>query len=369
MAINAQEIQGQWNRLRGQVKEKWGQLTDDDLQIHGGNIDQLVGKIQQRTGEGREAIEKFLTDLTSKGGSAVSQAASAVGNFAHTAGDRFRDQYGNFTEGARERFDATQDLVRHNPTQSIAAAFGVGLVARPDRRARPSFSLGSPGLSRRGVLPRRDLHLDLSLKRLLDDQRSFPCFAGHSRSRSSRSSLRVWAFMVWPEWRPTSPSFSPWCSWFSSSWPASSPGNRVLGGPTVPRPVHGPANPTASIREARLSRIGGASPRGRFGSVRIIESSRPSIAALLVLLPRAARRKGSLPPERRGVGRLADPGSPATPPVRLRASARKTGQSPGPGPPSRTLRRPVRSPGDTRGTERSPRGREAGPRRARRASA
>ena len=129
MAINAQEIQGQWNKVRGQVKEKWGQLTDDDLQIHGGNIDQLVGKIQQRTGEGREVIEKFLTDLTSKGSSAVSQAATAVGNFAHQASDRFRDQYGNMTEQARERFDATQDLVRQNPAQSVAAAFGIGLVA------------------------------------------------------------------------------------------------------------------------------------------------------------------------------------------------------------------------------------------------
>lgn len=129
MAINAQEIQGQWNKLRGQVKEKWGQLTDDDLQIHSGNIDQMIGKIQARTGEGREAIEKFLTELTSKGGSAVAQAASAVGNFAHSATDRFRDQYGNVTEQARERFEATEDLVRHNPTQSVAAAFGVGLVA------------------------------------------------------------------------------------------------------------------------------------------------------------------------------------------------------------------------------------------------
>ena len=42
MAINAQELQGQWNNLRGQVKQKWGQLTDDDLQIHQGNVDQLV---------------------------------------------------------------------------------------------------------------------------------------------------------------------------------------------------------------------------------------------------------------------------------------------------------------------------------------
>jgi uncharacterized protein YjbJ (UPF0337 family) len=129
MAINAQELQGQWNKVRGQVKEKWGQLTDDDLQIQGGNVDQLVGKIQQRTGEGREAIEKFLGELTSHGASAISQAAGAVSNFASTAGDRFRDQYGNLTDQARERFDSAQDVVRHNPTQSVAAAFGVGLVA------------------------------------------------------------------------------------------------------------------------------------------------------------------------------------------------------------------------------------------------
>jgi uncharacterized protein YjbJ (UPF0337 family) len=129
MAINAQELQGQWNRLRGQVKEKWGQLTDDDLQIQGGNVDQLVGRIQQKTGEGREAIEKFLNDLTSRGGSAVAQAAESVSQFAQQAGDRLRDRYGDMADQARERYDMAQDMVRHNPTQSVAAAFGVGLVA------------------------------------------------------------------------------------------------------------------------------------------------------------------------------------------------------------------------------------------------
>ena len=49
--VNTQEIQGSWNRIKGQVKEKWGNLTDDDLQIQGGNLDQLIGKIQKKTGE------------------------------------------------------------------------------------------------------------------------------------------------------------------------------------------------------------------------------------------------------------------------------------------------------------------------------
>jgi len=129
MAINAQELQGQWNKLRGQVKERWGQLTDDDLQIQGGNVDQLVGKIQQRTGESREAIERFLNDLTSRGASAVAQATEAVSNFAQQAGDRLRDRYGDMADQARDRFDSAQDMVRHNPSQAVAAAFGVGLVA------------------------------------------------------------------------------------------------------------------------------------------------------------------------------------------------------------------------------------------------
>ena len=129
MAINAQELQGQWNTLRGRVKEKWGQLTDDDLQIQGGNVDQLVGRIQQKTGEGREAIERFLNDLTSRGSGAISQAAEAVSSYAQQAGERLRERYGDYADQARERYDQAQDLVRHNPTQSVAAAFGVGLVA------------------------------------------------------------------------------------------------------------------------------------------------------------------------------------------------------------------------------------------------
>ena len=72
MAINVQGLQGQWNQLKGEVKKRWGQLSEDDLKWSGGNIDQLVGRIQQRTGETRESIEKYLDQLTAHGSSAVS---------------------------------------------------------------------------------------------------------------------------------------------------------------------------------------------------------------------------------------------------------------------------------------------------------
>jgi len=133
--INAQEIQGKWNKIRGQVKEKWGQLTDDDLMIHGGNVDQLVGRIQSKTGEGREAIEKFLGELTSRGSAGIAHASEAArefaqqaGSIAQGAGERIREGYGQVAEGARQRYEMAEDLVRHNPVESVAAAFGFGLV-------------------------------------------------------------------------------------------------------------------------------------------------------------------------------------------------------------------------------------------------
>ena len=129
MAINTQELQGQWNKLKGSVKEKWGQLNDDDLQIQGGNIDQLIGKIQAKTGEGREAIEKFLTGLTGKGSEGISKAAEQVSQFAQNVAPKLRDQYGQLAEGTRDKLGQAQSAVQHNPTQSVAVAFGVGIVA------------------------------------------------------------------------------------------------------------------------------------------------------------------------------------------------------------------------------------------------
>ena len=79
MAINVQGLQGHWNQLKGELKKRWGQLSEDDLKWSGGSIDQLVGRIQQRTGETRESIEKFLDQLTVQGSSAVSTPWSPSG--------------------------------------------------------------------------------------------------------------------------------------------------------------------------------------------------------------------------------------------------------------------------------------------------
>ena len=58
--MNKLEIKGDWNITKGKLKQKWAKLTDDDLQFVEGKQEELLGRIQKRTGETREVIEKVL---------------------------------------------------------------------------------------------------------------------------------------------------------------------------------------------------------------------------------------------------------------------------------------------------------------------
>nr|WP_241250456.1 CsbD family protein [Rhodobacter kunshanensis] len=64
--INWDQVEGKWLQLKGQAKEKWGQLTDDDLDVAAGRRDQLAGKIQHRYGVAKEEAERQLDDWSRK---------------------------------------------------------------------------------------------------------------------------------------------------------------------------------------------------------------------------------------------------------------------------------------------------------------
>jgi len=56
--MNWNQIEGKWKEVKGAVKEKWGKLTDNDLDVIAGKRDNLVGKLQQRYGITKEEAEK-----------------------------------------------------------------------------------------------------------------------------------------------------------------------------------------------------------------------------------------------------------------------------------------------------------------------
>jgi uncharacterized protein YjbJ (UPF0337 family) len=60
--MNKLEIKGDWNIAKGKLKQKWGKLTDSDLNYIDGKQDELIGRIQKCTGETREAVEKAIKE-------------------------------------------------------------------------------------------------------------------------------------------------------------------------------------------------------------------------------------------------------------------------------------------------------------------
>jgi uncharacterized protein YjbJ (UPF0337 family) len=58
--MNEDTMKGKWTQVKGEIKRKWGKVTDDDLLVAEGNMDKLVGTIQERSGEQRDAIQKWF---------------------------------------------------------------------------------------------------------------------------------------------------------------------------------------------------------------------------------------------------------------------------------------------------------------------
>jgi uncharacterized protein YjbJ (UPF0337 family) len=126
--VNQQTLQGQWNEIKGKLRNKWGQLTNDDLQSAHGNIDQLVGLIQRKTGEARGSIEQYLEELTSNGSSSFSQAADTARQYAQQAMDTVQQRSQQAAETFRSGYDDAEEMIRDRPAESAAVCFGIGMV-------------------------------------------------------------------------------------------------------------------------------------------------------------------------------------------------------------------------------------------------
>jgi uncharacterized protein YjbJ (UPF0337 family) len=60
--MNKLEAKGRWKEMKGKLKQKYSNLTDDDLLYEEGKEDELIGRIQKKTGQSKEAIEKLIKE-------------------------------------------------------------------------------------------------------------------------------------------------------------------------------------------------------------------------------------------------------------------------------------------------------------------
>jgi uncharacterized protein YjbJ (UPF0337 family) len=64
--MNSDIIRGKWKQLNGRIKERWGNLTDDDLDVAEGHSEYLAGKLQERYGWTKEKAQDELRDFSNK---------------------------------------------------------------------------------------------------------------------------------------------------------------------------------------------------------------------------------------------------------------------------------------------------------------
>ena len=61
--MNKQTIEGNWMQIKGNVRETWGKLTDDDVVVIAGKREQLIGRIKERYGKTVEAAEREVSEF------------------------------------------------------------------------------------------------------------------------------------------------------------------------------------------------------------------------------------------------------------------------------------------------------------------
>lgn len=131
-----EELRGHWNELRGRIEEKWAELGPNDLDDVDADKDQIVGKIQQKTGQTRKNIEDELNTMLRNLSQSASSATEKAGEYAKQAQEQFshaseqaREQYARMSRSVEDGYHQAENAIRQRPAESVAVAFGTGLIA------------------------------------------------------------------------------------------------------------------------------------------------------------------------------------------------------------------------------------------------
>jgi len=110
-AGGALNIGGNWDEIKGKLKQQYASLADEDLTYAEGKGDELLGKLQEKLGKGKAEVTKIINDLTGKGDDLASKAKSAVNEGADKAKDAVSEGADKFKNAADKGADAAKNAV------------------------------------------------------------------------------------------------------------------------------------------------------------------------------------------------------------------------------------------------------------------
>lgn len=61
--MSEEKWKGRWNQIKGKIKQAYGNVTDNDLAYEEGKEDELLGRLQEKTGKAKDEIRNWLNDL------------------------------------------------------------------------------------------------------------------------------------------------------------------------------------------------------------------------------------------------------------------------------------------------------------------
>ena len=129
-----------WDEIKGKLKQRYGQLTDDDFAFVEGKGEELLGRLRERLGISSEDLNALLDELYSEAGSRVEWArhkaaelAEDVRASAATAAEEVKAQagvaYNQARRQARGFWQEGEEYIRQNPRESLVTALFAGFIA------------------------------------------------------------------------------------------------------------------------------------------------------------------------------------------------------------------------------------------------
>lgn len=128
MSTQQEHVFENWDSLKGKILERWNQLSEDELLDVEGHLDELVTLIQEKTGEARKQIKRIINELNEEYGGVLAGAKRAAREYVDHASEAVHGAAENVRHRAHDRYVQANAVVRRRPAESVAVAFGTGLL-------------------------------------------------------------------------------------------------------------------------------------------------------------------------------------------------------------------------------------------------
>ena len=127
--VTREELKSHWDVVKNRLLQNWRELSDSELARFSGTPQQLISAVQEKTGASWNEIESFLSSVMRDGRSASQRVSGFAEQYGVDASQLARESYDQIAAATAKYSKNVARTVQRRPMESIAIAFGIGLVA------------------------------------------------------------------------------------------------------------------------------------------------------------------------------------------------------------------------------------------------